>query len=101
MQLIDLDIISGTFAPCEHYTGREVMALLMQQPEPLLRYPQWSKIAQKAQIDLNLDNKAIAERLGYSRQFVTAVINGRKKTPDAIARISKQLDIPQPVDLER
>lgn len=101
MQLIDLDIIGGTFAPCERYTGREVMALLMQQPEPLLRYPQWSKIAQKAQIDLNLDNKAIAQRLGYSRQFVTAVINGRKKTPDAIARISKQLDIPQPVDLAR
>ena len=101
MQLIDLDIVGGTFVPCERYTGREVMTLLKQQPAPLLRYPQWSKIAQKAQIDMDLDNKAIAQRLGFSRQFVTSVINGRKKSPDAIAKISKQLDIPQPVDLAR
>lgn len=101
MRLIDLDTIGGTFAPCECYTGREVIALLKQQPAPLLRYHQWSKIARKAQIDMELNNTAIAQRLGYSRQFVTSVINGRKKSPDAIARISKQLDIPQPVDLAR
>lgn len=101
MQLIDLDVVGGTFAPCEYYTGREVVALLRQQPAPNLRYIQWSKVAQKAQIDMDLDNKAIAQRLGYSRQFVTSVINGRKKSPDAIAKISKQLEIPQPVDLER
>ncbi len=100
VQLIDLDMVGGTFAPCEHYTGREVIALLKQQPAPALRYPQWSKIARKAQIDMELNNTAIAQRLGYSRQFVTSVINGRKKSPDAIVRISKQLDIPQPADLE-
>ncbi len=101
MHLIDLDIVGGTFAPCEHYTGREVVALLQQMPTPVLRYPQWSKLAQKTQIDMDLDNKTLAQRLGYSRQFVTSVINGRKQSPDAIAKISKQLDIPQPADLAR
>ncbi len=101
MYLIDLDIVDGILVPCEYYTGQEIMELLKQQPTPILRYPQWSKIAQKAQIDMNLSNKEIAQRLGYSRQFVTSVINGRKKSPDAIAKISKQLDIPQPVDLAR
>ncbi len=31
-RLIDADAINGTFAPSETYTGREVMALLNQQP---------------------------------------------------------------------
>lgn len=59
-------------------------------------YKQWSKMAQKAQIDMELDNKTLAENLGYSRQLVTAVVNGRKKSKLAIARISKQLHISKP-----
>lgn len=31
-RLIDLDIMGGMFAPCETYTGRDVMALLNQAP---------------------------------------------------------------------
>lgn len=42
-------------------------------------YLEWSKAAQKAQIDKEMSNKMIAEELGYSRQFVTAVVNGRKR----------------------
>lgn len=56
----------------------------------------WSKKAQKAQIDRDMSNKMIAEELGYSRQLVTAVINGRKESSIAIARISKQLNISKP-----
>lgn len=59
-------------------------------------YLRWSKEAQKARIDRNMTNKFIAEKLGYSRQLVTAVINGRKESSIAIARISKQLDILKP-----
>lgn len=59
-------------------------------------YLEWSKEAQKAQIDTNLTNKKIAENLGYSKQLVTAVIKGRKESSIAIARISKQLNIPKP-----
>lgn len=59
-------------------------------------YKQWSKLAQKAQIDMELDNKTLAENLGYSRQLVTAVVNGRKESGPAIVRISKQLNIPKP-----
>lgn len=32
MRLVNIDAINGTFAPNEQYTGREVMALLEQQP---------------------------------------------------------------------
>ena len=59
-------------------------------------YMVWSKKAQKARIDTNMSNKMIAEALGYSRQLVTAVINGRKESSVAIARISKQLGISKP-----
>jgi len=59
-------------------------------------YLEWSKKARKAQIDTNLSNKIIAENLGYSRQLVTAVVNGRKESSIAIARISKQLQIAKP-----
>ncbi len=59
-------------------------------------YRVWSKMAQKAQIDLDLDNKTLAQNLGYSRQLVTAVVNGRRESALAIARISKQLRIPKP-----
>ena len=59
-------------------------------------YLAWSIEAQKAQIDTNLTNKIIAENLGYSRQLVTAVVNGRKESSIAIARISKQLQIAKP-----
>lgn len=59
-------------------------------------YLEWSKAAQKAQIDKEMSNKMIAEELGYSRQFVTAVVNGRKESALAIARISKELNISKP-----
>ena len=57
------------------------------------RYLEWSKEAQKAQIDTGKSNKVLAEELGYSRQLVTAVVNGRKESAIAIARISKCLNI--------
>ncbi len=59
-------------------------------------YLEWSKTAKKAQIDKEMSNKKIAEELGYSRQLVTAVINGRKESSLAIARISRQLNISKP-----
>lgn len=33
MKLIDVETVYGTFAPNIRYTGNEIMALLMQQPE--------------------------------------------------------------------
>lgn len=63
-------------------------------------YLAWSKEAQKARIDRNMSNKLIAEKLGYSRQLVTAVINGRKESSIAIARISRQLNISKPAAFE-
>lgn len=59
------------------------------------RYLEWSKEAQKAQIDTGLGNRDLAEKLNYSRQFVTSVVNGRKESRLAIARISKCLGIPK------
>ena len=63
-------------------------------------YLMWSKEAQKARIDRNMSNKFIAEDLGYSRQLVTAVINGRKESSIAIARISRLLNIAKPAAFE-
>lgn len=62
-------------------------------------YLKWCKEAQKARIDRNMSNKIIAEKLGYSRQLVTAVINGRKESSIAIVKISKQLNISKPQEL--
>ncbi len=58
-------------------------------------YQDWSRAARHAQIDTGMTNKRIAEKLGYSRQFVTAVVNGRRESREAITRISKCLKIPR------
>lgn len=63
------------------------------------KYLEWSKEAQKAQIDTGLSNKDLAEQLNYSRQFVTAVVNGRDDSRLAIARISRCLGIPKVEDI--
>lgn len=63
------------------------------------KYLEWSKEAQKAQIDTGLSNKDLAEQLNYSRQFVTSVVNGRDESRLAIARISRCLGIPKVEDI--
>lgn len=59
-------------------------------------YLEWSNRAQKAQIDTGLSNVKIAEKLGYSRQFITAVVNGRRDSRLAITKISQLLNIEKP-----
>lgn len=53
----------------------------------------WSKEIKKAMIDKDLDVKDIAEKVGCSRQFVSAVINGREKSAHIEIKISKLLEV--------
>lgn len=59
-------------------------------------YLEWSNIARKAQIDTGWNNVKIAAELGQSRQYITAVVNGRKESKLAIAKISRLLGIEKP-----
>ena len=63
-------------------------------------YLEWSKTAQKAQIDTGKTNKLLAEELNYSRQFVTSVVNGKKPSRMGVARISNALGIAKVQNLE-
>lgn len=59
-------------------------------------YLDWSNRAQKAQIDTGWTNAKIAEEVGQSRQYITAVVNGRKESRLAIMKISRLLGIEKP-----
>lgn len=59
-------------------------------------YVKWSKKARIRQIEIGITNRELAEELHYSRQFVTAVVNGRKESQLAIHKISLCLGIEKP-----
>ena len=53
----------------------------------------WGKRAKIAMIRKGITGVELARELGYSRSYVTSVLNGRAKCPPAIKRISDYLDI--------
>lgn len=59
-------------------------------------YLNWSKKARIRQVEIGISNKQLAENLCYSKQFVTAVVNGRKESSLAIQKISHCLGIEKP-----
>jgi transcriptional regulator with XRE-family HTH domain len=53
----------------------------------------WCKRAKIAMIEKGIKGIELARELGYSRTYVTAILNGREKCPPAIKRISDYLNI--------
>ncbi len=60
------------------------------------RLSPWSKKVKKAMIDQDMDTNDIANKFGWTRQYASAVINGRIYYKEAVIRISQlfMIDIP-------
>lgn len=57
------------------------------------KLPPWCKRAKIAKIQQDMSVSDISDALGYSRQHVTAVLNGKVISPPARKRISDFLNI--------
>lgn len=55
--------------------------------------PKWCKEAKKAMVDKDLDMKSLAIESGFTREYLSAIINGRSYSPYAGMKISKILEI--------
>ncbi len=55
----------------------------------------WCKQAKKAMIDLDMTVKELAEKVGLSREYTSAVVNGRIYAEPAVKAISDVLNIPE------
>lgn len=57
----------------------------------------WSKAVKKAMIDNDMDTNDLAQRLEYTRQYTSNIINGCIYYEDAVIKISNVFQIPVPV----
>lgn len=57
------------------------------------KLPRWCKEAKVAMIWHDLDYADVAKAMGYTRQHVSAILNGRVVSMPAIKRISEYLGI--------
>jgi len=55
--------------------------------------PRWCKDAQIAMIEKDLNVNELARESGYTREYVSSLINGRHYSPDANTKISGILGI--------
>ena len=55
--------------------------------------PPWCKRAKITMIMSNVDVNSLAKELGYTRQYLSSVLNGRTVSPPARKRISDFLNI--------
>lgn len=55
--------------------------------------PRWCKEAQKAMIDKDITVAGLSKKVGRSRPFVSAIINGRQYSEPTIKLISDVLGI--------
>lgn len=53
----------------------------------------WCKDAKKAMIDKDLSVQDLAKGVGFTREYVSAIVNGRQYSTDAINKISQYLEI--------
>ncbi len=59
-------------------------------------YSDWSKQVKKAMIDADLDTNDIADKFKWTRQYVSALINGRIYQREAVNSISLYLGVSIP-----
>ena len=48
----------------------------------------WSKKSKKAMIDQDMDTNDLADRMKWSRQYTSSIINGRSYQKESVNRIS-------------
>ena len=56
----------------------------------------WSKKVKKSMIDQDLDTKDVAEKLKWSTQYTSSIINGRAYQRESVNRISQMFGIEIP-----
>lgn len=54
----------------------------------------WSKLVRKTMIDRDMDMNDLAEKIGKSREWTSAVVNERVRSPITAALISDALNVP-------
>lgn len=59
-------------------------------------YSNWSKQVKKAMIDADLDTNDLADKFNWTRQYVSAIVNGRMYQREAVHNISFLLGVPTP-----
>lgn len=55
--------------------------------------PNWCKIAKKKMIDLDMSVSELANKISMTREYTSAIINGRAYSQSAIKSISDVLNI--------
>lgn len=58
--------------------------------------PRWCKDAQKAMIDRDMTVIELAEKVGCTRQYVSAVLNARAQSELIVTKITRELGIDPP-----
>lgn len=53
----------------------------------------WCKSAKKAMIDKDLSIQDLAKSIGFTREYVSAIVNGRQYSTEAVNKISQYLEI--------
>jgi len=62
-----------------------------------IKYSNWSKSVKKAMIDRDMDMNDVAERMKWTPQYTSSIINGRTYQREAVVKLSYlfQLDVPE------
>lgn len=55
----------------------------------------WCKAVKKKMIDLDMTIPELAEKIGKSREYTSAVVNGRMISEPTVKAISDELNIPE------
>ena len=56
----------------------------------------WSKNVKKAMIDADMDTNDLAERMKWSRQYTSSIVNGRAYHRESVLKISQLFDLEIP-----
>lgn len=63
-----------------------------------MTFEEWRKEARKALVDQDMTMNEFAERVGYSREYVSTVLCGRHFSTQAVQKISQVLGINPPAE---
>lgn len=61
----------------------------------------WTKSVKCAMVKKDIAIKSLAEKLGYSREYLSAVINGRVYSQEVVSFICDELDIEDNFSFQR
>lgn len=62
-----------------------------------IKYSNWSKAVKKAMIDNDMDMNDVAEKMKWTSQYTSSIINGRTYQREAVVKLSHlfKLEVPE------